>query len=226
MNHILDNPIWEGLQSGNRHFALGNERVKYFPSAVTTFAGFRDFDPAEFNMLSDMLPHGSVRATFIPQQMNLPSSWESLPGLQIYQMIHNGSTSASGTANMMVSLTVKDVPAMLDLTRLTNPGPFNQRTIEFGNFFGIFSGDQLVAMAGQRLQVREYAEISAVCTHPEHQGHGYARSLLLHQLGLIRQEGRKPMLHVKTDNKAAVALYESLGFEIRRELDVIIFGKR
>ena len=30
------------------------------------------------------------------------------------------------------------------------------------------SGDELVAMAGQRMQPDPYTEISAVCTHPDH----------------------------------------------------------
>ncbi|HTE27654.1 GNAT family N-acetyltransferase [Flavitalea sp.] len=234
MNHILDNPIWEGLNTGNKHFASGNESVKYFPALVTTFAGFRGFEAEEFRLLYDMLPQGSVRATFIPYHIEVPAPWQLLPGLEIYQMIDTGHITQIGsddtddtddTDDKIVKLTNKDIPEMLNLTRLTNPGPFNERTIEFGNFFGIFSGDQLVAMAGQRLQVHEYSEISAVCTHPDHQGHGYARRLLLHQLKIIRGEDRKPMLHVKIDNKAAVSLYESLGFEIRRKLEVIIFRK-
>ncbi|MHA4842577.1 GNAT family N-acetyltransferase [Flavitalea antarctica] len=237
MDHVLDNPIWEGLQSGNKHLALGSDEVKYFPDEITTFAGFRSFSLKHFKELHEMLPSGSVRATFVPHKVDVVDPWIPLPGAEIYQMIHNNDKIAgdndknAGTANksavdiMLVSLGVKDVPAMLTLAKLTNPGPFNVRTIEFGNFYGVFVGKQLVAMAGQRLQVHEYAEISAVCTHPHHQGKGYARSLILHQIGLIRQEGRKPMLHVKTDNHNALALYESLGFTIRRKLDVIIFRK-
>ena len=30
----------------------------------------------------------------------------------------------------------------------TNPGPFGIRTIELGEYFGVFDGAQLVAMAG------------------------------------------------------------------------------
>ncbi len=75
---------------------------------------------------------------------------------------------------------------MLTLTQLTNPGPFAARTIDFGHYYGIFEGDKLVAMAGQRLHAFEYAEISAVCTHPDHSGRGYARELLLHQLHRIQ----------------------------------------
>ena len=48
---------------------------------------------------------------------------------------------------------------MLALTKLTNPGPFAPRTIDFGHYYGVFDGDKLVAMAGQRLHIHEYTEI-------------------------------------------------------------------
>ncbi|HTF27601.1 MAG TPA: GNAT family N-acetyltransferase, partial [Flavitalea sp.] len=84
---------------------------------------------------------------------------------------------------------------------------------------------QLVAMAGQRLKVFQYTEVSAVCTHPDHVGNGYARRLLLHQINMIRQQSDVPILHVKTDNQVAIKLYESVGFSIRRKLNVVIFKK-
>ena len=47
-------------------------------------------------------------------------------------------------------LTAADVPAMVELAELTEPGPFRERTIELGPFFGIFESGRLLAMAGQR----------------------------------------------------------------------------
>ncbi len=104
---------------------------------------------------------------------------------------------------------------MLELTNLTKPGPFGRRTIEFGNYEGIFVNDQLVAMTGQRFHCYHHIEISAVCTHPLHQGKGYAKQLLLSQLEQIIAAGSNPYLHVKTDNQRAVNVYEALGFTVR-----------
>ena len=60
-------------------------------------------------------------------------------------------------------LTEADVPEMLALTKLTEPGPFLPRTIELGSYFGIHDAGSLVAMAGERLR--------------PHRVHGSQRSL-------------------------------------------------
>lgn len=221
----LNNPIWHALLTGNRRFASGTDQVKYYPASVSTFAGFADFSEEAFIQLYDLMPPGTVRATFCSWQKEVQLPWISIPGLAIYQLIDTGTEQGLLVGQQPTRLSIKDVPQMLELTRLTRPGPFNERTIDFGNYFGFFSGDMLVAMAGQRLQVNNYAEISAVCTHPHHQGLSYGRRLLLHQLHLIRNAGKTPMLHVKTDNTSAISLYESLGFKISRKLEVLIFKK-
>ena len=55
-------------------------------------------------------------------------------------------SSASGPE--IVALGADDVPAMMELTALTKPGPFGLRTHELGTFLGIRIDGQLVAMAG------------------------------------------------------------------------------
>jgi predicted GNAT family acetyltransferase len=125
----------------------------------------------------------------------------------------------------IVPLTNVHVPQMLALTKLTNPGPFAERTIDFGHYEGIFEGDKLVAMAGQRMHAFNYAEVSAVCTHPDHTGRGYARLLLLHQLQRIKAASDIPFLHVRYDNERAIKVYESLGFETRTEVYFYVLAK-
>jgi predicted GNAT family acetyltransferase len=109
---------------------------------------------------------------------------------------------------------------------LTKPGPFAMRTIEFGYYHGIFDRDKLVAMTGQRLHPGHYAEVSAVCTHPDHLGKGYAAALLLHQLAIIRRQGKIPFLHVRADNDRAIALYERLGFRENGPMNFYFLTKR
>ena len=113
----------------------------------------------------------------------------------------------------------KDVEEMIQLALLTKPGPFASRTIEFGHYYGIFESGQLVAMTGQRLHPYHYAEISAVCTHPNYLGKGYAAALIQHQITLIMSMGQKPFLHVRADNERAIALYHRLGFEVSRPMN-------
>jgi len=111
------------------------------------------------------------------------------------------------------------VEQMVQLAKLTRPGPFGIRTIDFGSYFGIFDNEKLVAMTGQRLHVEHYTEISAVCTHPDYTGKGYAYTLLQHQLQLILQQDQQPFLHVREDNQRAIALYQRLGFTISRTMN-------
>jgi predicted GNAT family acetyltransferase len=140
-------------------------------------------------------------------------------------MIHTEQIAPANTESKLTVLTEEHIPRMLALTKLTNPGPFAERTIEFGHYYGIFDGDKLVAMAGQRLHAFEYAEISAVCTHPDYAGRGYARELLSYQVHRIKAASGIPFLHVRCDNKRAIKVYEDLGFSTRREIYFHIMEK-
>ena len=119
-------------------------------------------------------------------------------------------------------LTTADVPAMVDLATLTEPGPFRDRTIELGAFFGIFESGRLVAMAGERTHLPHFVEVSAVCTHPDARGRGYARMLISTVMDEIRQRGKTPFLHSFAHNASAIRVYESLGFIQRRTFELAV----
>jgi predicted GNAT family acetyltransferase len=107
---------------------------------------------------------------------------------------------------------------MLALTRRVFPGYFRARTVELGGYVGVRSGAELAAMAGERLHSTGYHEVSGVCTHPDHTGRGLAATLsTLVTLG-IAARGDQPYLHTGVSNARARALYERLGFDLRREL--------
>jgi predicted GNAT family acetyltransferase len=119
-------------------------------------------------------------------------------------------------------LTAADVPAMVELAELTEPGPFRERTIELGPFFGIFQSGRLLAMAGQRTHLPQFVEVSAVCTHPDARGRGYARMLIATVMDEVRQRGKTPFLHSFADNYPAIRVYESLGFTLRRNFELAV----
>jgi predicted GNAT family acetyltransferase len=119
-------------------------------------------------------------------------------------------------------LTTADVPEMLALTKLTEPGPFLPRTIELGAYLGVHDAGSLVAMAGERLHLTGFTEISAVCTHPQYRGRGYGNALLSALISRITRRGETPILHVRTQNVAALRLYEKLGFKVRAQLHLAV----
>lgn len=226
MTHLLDNPVWNALISGNKNLAMGNEQAKCFPLEVAPFTGLEELNERNFKSLFDIIPSGRIISIFSPGNAEVPYPWKKVHQVKVFQMIYTGAAIANCNNHEIIALTEQHVQQMLSLTKLTNPGPFYQRTIAFGNYNGIFKAGQLVAMAGQRMHAGEFLEISAVCTHPDHIGNGYARSVILHMVQLIRAQSRLPFLHVLTDNTAAIRLYTSLGFLTRREMIVTIMKKK
>jgi predicted GNAT family acetyltransferase len=115
---------------------------------------------------------------------------------------------------------------MIALTALTKPGPFRKRTIEFGNYHGIFENGKLVAMGGERLHIDGYSEVSAICTHPDHQGKGHGAKIVQYLTADIHRKGQIPFLHARADNIKAMDVYKRQGYEVRAPIEFYIFKKR
>lgn len=224
MEHVLDNPAYNALATGNQNLSNGNTQIKYFSKEVSPFVGLKIISPENFHILYDILPHDGP-FVFIPVQLtDIPSPWQVLAAIPGYQMVYNGNVLPVDDSNL-VNLTNQHIPQMLELTELTNPGPFAPRAIDFGHYVGIFDGSRLAAMAGQRMNPLPYAEISAVCTHPDYTGKGYAKQLLAFHINRIKAEGNIPFLHVRADNERAIKVYQSLGFDIRSEVCFYVIRK-
>jgi predicted GNAT family acetyltransferase len=226
LEHILDNPIYQALATGNRHLAGGNDQAKYFPEEVSPLAGLQTNSPDDFDALYRVSPETRTFILFTLNPVTIPARWKGPLLMEILQMTYERPDTTDETVPGPVALQEKHVPEMLALTKMMNPGPFLPGTIRFGNYRGIFDGMRLVAMAGQRLQPLPYIEISAVCTHPDHHGKGYASLLILDQVRRIRSASGIPFLHVRRDNATAVRLYEKLGFKARAKLLVYAVRKR
>lgn len=224
MAHLLDNPIYNALATGNEQLSNGNTQIKYFSKEVAPFVGLKNNTADEFLELYDLLPHEGPFVFTTIREPQVPAPWQLQAAIPGYQMVYNGD-NLPYDASKLIALTDEHIPQMLELTALTNPGPFLERTIDFGHYMGIFEGDKLAAMAGQRMNPPPYAEISAVCTHPDHTGKGYARQLMAFHINRIKAEGNTPFLHAKADNERAINIYKSMGFEIRSEIYFNIIKK-
>jgi hypothetical protein len=119
-----------------------------------------------------------------------------------------------------------DAPEMLALARLTDPGPFFERTHRLGGFVGLRHEGRLIAMAGERMKVPGFTEVSAVCTHPDHRGRGLAGALMRVVAQRILARGDTPFLHSYAANTGAVRLYETLGFRFRAEMRFTIIRRQ
>jgi ribosomal protein S18 acetylase RimI-like enzyme len=211
VNHLLHNPAYNALISGDKHLGFGTDTVRYFAEEVSPFAGFQDGYVNGFADLHQLLPAGRKILYAIPAEISTPAGWELIVHMPGVQFVYQGALLDNEFPHI-VSLQEKHVPQMMELAKLTKPGPFGPKTIDFGFYHGIFDNNTLVAMTGQRMHVENYTEISAVCTHPNYTGKGYAAILLQHQLQLIQAQGKQAFLHVRADNQRAITLYERLEF--------------
>lgn len=225
MKHVLESPAWHALNSGNQNLAFGNDKVKFFAKEVSPFVGLAENTPENFQVLYDTRPQMEPALFMTPVEIDIPQQWKILHLVKGIQMVCEDVSPKDEATVKLVPLANEHIPQMLALTELTNPGPFTQRTIDFGHYRGIFVKGQLAAMAGQRLHAGNYAEISAVCTHPDHTGKGYAKQLLTYHIERIREASEIPYLHVRADNDRAIGVYESLGFRKSRNMYFYVLKK-
>jgi ribosomal protein S18 acetylase RimI-like enzyme len=217
--HALDNVIWQALTTRQAQFAETLDGARRFFREVTLLAAFEEANERGYRSLAKLVNPGGTTAVFLDHAYKSRTGWEFVAGAPLLQMVsENGTGSAAQGQNgiEIVELGLADSPAMMELTGLTKPGPFGTRTHELGDYVGVRENGKLVAMAGERLKVPGYTEVSAVCTHPEHTGKGYAAVLMMEIMRRIRKRGETPFLHVRQDNVRAVALYERLGFKARK----------
>lgn len=225
--HPLDNPIWNALSTRQTHFAevQGTEGpARKFPAEVTTLAAFDEPTRESLEALAQLLQPKEIVALFLHQAAELPTGLVSVRELPLVQMWHEGNVLTSAKADF-VELSENDVPEMVALAKLTDPGPFGTRTRELGTYLGIKKDGKLAAMAGERLKLPGFTEISAVCTHPTQTGHGYASALVTELTTRIHARDETPFLHSREDNVRAIKVYERLGFTLRSRFHLMVVGK-
>jgi ribosomal protein S18 acetylase RimI-like enzyme len=222
---VLDNPIWHALNSRHRFLNCGTGLAARYPAEVARFVGLALPSAEAFADLARLVQPREPVALCSPEPLDLPPAWQALQSRSLEQMV---CPRLEGDApHLGLPLGVADVPEMLALAVATEPGPFSPGTIRMGRYHGFRSGDdrRLVAMAGERLRLDGYTEISAVCTDPAFRGRGYAKRLVTGLAARALAEGSIPFLHVKTEN-GAKGLYEALGFRVRRTLTLTVVTPR
>lgn len=214
--HVLDKPIWSALETRQAHYAEGGALAQRFRADVSPFVAGRDGSRAAAQAMAELIPAGDDVSLLEVAPPDAPAGVSETRKLCL-QMVWETLTPAE-TAFDIVQLGESDAAEMLALALLTKPGPFRARTHTMGRFVGVRAGGRLIAMAGERMHMPGYREISAVCTLPEFRGRGLGAALMRVVGARMMQEGDQPFLHSYADNAGAVALYRKLGFAVRAEV--------
>lgn len=221
--HKLDNPVWNALQETHRSFAIEYGDLACYDPAFCPFGGYDNgtqfsLQIAKYAALNPTffivgarppLPEG---LTLVQELVCLQMILEELPDIRIPEQIRplNGVYDAE----------------LFELVSLVQPGYFRKKTAELGQYFGIFQDGKLVAATGERMQMHDFVELSAIVTHPGYTGRGYARQLIAHTARRILAQGRQPFLHVAESNERAIGVYRQMGFQERARISFWQFHQK
>ena len=212
----LDRPVWAALTTRQAHLGSGDALARRYHPDVAPFAALASETPAAYQGLYQLLlPHEQVVLLSVDPMGPVDALQITHVGI-VHQMVATHQEAGSTDAQEVIQLSNVDAKDMLDLAQKTKPGPFGKRTGEMGNYIGIRDHGRLIAMAGERMRLDGYVEISAVCVDEDWRGRGLAGRLVKTLGRQIAQRGDTPFLHVFSDNRSAIGLYERLGFELRR----------
>lgn len=220
--HPLDNPFFSALDSIHRDVALQHGDVLRYPAEFAPFLGIPHAGVDMAQALPGLVPEGDAALLLGVAPSRLPAGWMLEPFADLAQMQCERELEViDGPA--IVELDDRHRADVLALTALVYPHYFRLRTMELGRYFGMYvpdgSGDvRLAAIIGERLGTPDAREMSAICTHPDFLGRGYARRLTAFLTNETLRAGKLPFLHVAYSNARAKALYEAMGYRLRRDI--------
>ena len=220
MVELLDRPIWHALRSRQSPFAEGSKLALRYQADVSPFAAAADDSADALQALASIIPPGG-------HIMLLQAGAAPVPPGTVADMVDEGVQMVAQRSDVpdvppeVIDLHDADAADMLELATLTRPGPFLPRTHRLGRFVGVRRAGRLVAMAGERMSIPGFTEVSGVCTHPDFRGKGHAALLSRIVAARIAARGETPFLHAFASNHAAIRLYERLGFAHRSHMRVV-----
>lgn len=227
MTSLLDNIVWHTLTGPQARFAAGEGDVRRYAIGFSPIAGFADPDQPDFDALQRCCEPGE-HLYCERWSGTAPPGWRVEHQSTMFKMVWAGGMPPVDDGGLRaVALGPEHAARALELATLTRPGPFGIRTIELGEYLGCIDDDgRLIAMAGERMQAGTLREISGVCTHPEYQGRGLARRLMLELVRRELRRGEQPFLHVMRDNATARGLYARMGFADHQEVVVRVIARQ
>ncbi|EHR73682.1 putative acyltransferase [Burkholderiales bacterium JOSHI_001] len=222
--HPLDQPVWPSLNSHHAPLSEGGALARRFLPDVNLFGASVDDSAPALDALAALLPARQPLLLLQARPVVLPPGLVAVKQALCVQMVATGPVAVPDESHIQV-LTDADAPEMLALARLTEPGPFLERTHTMGRFLGVRIDGRLAAMAGERLRWSGFTEVSGVCTHPDFRGRGLAGRLSAAVAANIQARGDQPFLHAWATNAPAISLYRALGFQIRGEMNAAVLER-
>jgi predicted GNAT family acetyltransferase len=217
---LLDNPAYASLCGAHARFAQMSGRARRYRADVAPFLALPSHPSAQdWRDAADLVAPGAHVAVLCDGD-EVHDTWRAVASFDLVQMV--GERIRGADCENAITLGAADVPEMLELVALTEPGPFLERTIELGDYLGIRRDGSLVAMAGERFRLDGWTEISAVCTRPDQRGRGLASQLIGALIARIQLRAQRVFLHVLDTNTGAIRLYEELGFRIRQTATITV----
>jgi GNAT superfamily N-acetyltransferase len=214
--HPLDNPLWEALTSRHAAVARRQGEVVRYPAEVAPFLAV-PADGVDARAALESLVAAGESVYLLGRAPAVPDGWRLQGPTWLAQMICLAPVAEAG-GPAIITLTEAHRADVLALTAQVYPHYFRPRTMDLGRYFGIYQDGRLAAMIGERMGTDDCQEISAICTHPDFHGRGYARHLLSWLSNDVLARGCTPFLHVSQDNHRAIRLYRQNGYRDRREI--------
>lgn len=225
MNNKLKNPVWHSLNETHEKFVINFDDVQFYDPKVCPFGAFTNTNKTanalnEYAKLTDsfFLVSEDKTPLFDNRFISLDKKIDGC------QMVLDKLVDIDFTENI-IPLSEKHINEIYNLVWLVMPGYYKKRTFEMGKYFGIFKNNQLVSIAGQRMQTNDFIEVSAVVTHPNHTKKGYAKQLSSYVTKEIIKSNKLPILHTNKGNPA-IKLYEKLGYKLSRDMNWWYYKKK
>lgn len=224
---LLDRPAWNCLTGPQAHLAAGGDEAWRIDPGYGPFAAAADRSDAALAALANLARPGDALWLVETEAWPVPLGMELVRTVPLVQMVAARPMAVLPGDAPCDPLGEPDAAAMTALALATEPGPWGEKTRLYGQFYGIRDAGRLAAMAGERMRPAPgLAEVSAVCTWPDYRGQGLAGQLIRRVMAGFSVRGDVPFLHSYAGNAKAIGLYQSLGFEIRREMVVTILQRQ
>lgn len=225
-HHPLDRPVWSMLTGRQAHLAEGDARAVRIDRRYGPFGAAADREAGAQAALAALVPDDGELWIVEDEPWPVPPGTREVKRALLAQMVAvDAPPPARDGEPPVIPLSDADVAEMAALAGHARPGPWGPATHRYGPFFGIREDGRLLAMAGQRMLMPGMAEVSGVATWADCRGRGFARALIGYVMRAMMARGEQPFLHSYADNAGAIALYESLGFRIRRQVHVLAIAR-